>query len=55
MLQLLKQTDDPIVLAGNERHDSMGHSEKYSTYTIFSCTSNQIICFSLIQASLFEN
>lgn len=39
-----------VVLAGDGRHDSMGHSAKYGTYTIFCCTIDLIIH---IQASLF--
>ena len=27
-----------VVLAGDGRHDSMGHSAKYGTYSIFCCT-----------------
>ena len=38
-----------LVLAGDGRHDSMGHSAKYCTYTIFSCTTSMIIHFSLVQ------
>ena len=32
-----------VVLAGDKRHDSMGHSAKYWTYTIFCCTNGLII------------
>ncbi len=39
-----------IVLSGDERHDSMGHSAKYCAYTLF-CHDplNAIFDFSLVQ------
>ena len=40
---------EPVVIAGDGRHDSMGHSAKYCAYTIFCCTSPCIIHFSLVQ------
>ena len=42
---------DAIVLAGDGRHDSMGHSAKYCAYSIFCCDDpiNAIIDFSLVQ------
>ena len=40
-----------VVLAGDGRHDSMGHSAKYGTYTIFYCTVGLIIHIVLVQAS----
>ena len=46
----LKDVKD-LVLAGDGRHDSMGHSAKYCAYTLFSCNDlhNQIVDFSLVQ------
>jgi solute carrier family 8 (sodium/calcium exchanger) len=38
-----------VALAGDGRHDSMGHSAKYGTYTIFCCTIGLIINIVLIQ------
>jgi len=38
-------------LAGDGRHDSMGHSAKYGTYTIFCCTVGLIIHIVLVQVS----
>lgn len=38
-----------VILAGDARHDSMGHSAKYGTYTIFCCNTGQIIYISLVQ------
>lgn len=40
-----------MVLAGDGRHDSMGHSAKYGTYTIFCCTIGLIIHLVVIQAN----
>lgn len=38
-----------VSLAGDARHDSVGHSAKYGTYTIFCCTIGLIINIVLIQ------
>lgn len=38
-----------VVIAGDGRHDSMGHSAKYGTYTIFCCTLGLIIHIILLQ------
>ncbi|KAK2549704.1 hypothetical protein P5673_029832, partial [Acropora cervicornis] len=40
-----------VVLAGDGRHDSMGHSAKYGTYSIFCCTIGYIIHLVLVQAN----
>lgn len=42
--KILKSLDrKDVVLAGDARHDSMGHSAKYGAYTIFCCTIGLII------------
>ena len=38
-----------VVLAGDGRHDSMGHSAKFGTYTILCCTIGLIINIVLVQ------
>ena len=38
-----------VVLSGDGRHDSMGHSAKYGTYTIFCCTDGLILHLVLVQ------
>ena len=38
-----------VILAGDGRHDSMGHCAKYGTYTIFCCTVGLIIHIALVQ------
>ncbi|XP_015776536.1 PREDICTED: uncharacterized protein LOC107354556 [Acropora digitifera] len=40
-----------VVLAGDGRHDSMGHSAKFGTYTIFCCTIGLIVHLVLVQAN----
>ena len=42
-------TGKEVTLAGDGRHDSMGHSAKYDTYTIFCCTVGLIIHIVLVQ------
>ena len=49
MLDHLKSSDDSLVISGDGRHDSMGHSAKYGAYTILCCNVPQIIHFSLVQ------
>ncbi|XP_065059701.1 uncharacterized protein LOC135687139 [Rhopilema esculentum] len=38
LLRALKDESNPAVLAGDARHDSMGHSAKYGTYLVYSCS-----------------
>ena len=52
LLDRLKNQE--VVLAGDGRHDSMGHSAKYGTYTIFCCTINLIIHIVLVQVCYFS-
>ena len=40
-----------LVLAGDGRHDSMGHCAKYCAHTIFSCTTSIIVHFSPVQVN----
>jgi hypothetical protein len=47
MKEAIEKND--VVVAGDGRHDSMGHSAKYCAYTLFNCTSPNIIHFSLVQ------
>lgn len=39
------------VWSGDERFDSMGHSAKYGTYTMFSCDLMKIVHFDILQVS----
>ena len=52
MLDQLK--DKEVVMAGDGRHDSMGHSAKYGTYTIFCCTIGLILHIVLVQVFGFS-
>ena len=49
LLEKVKAIQGGIVLAGDGRHDSMGHSAKFGAYTMFRCTLPMIIHFALIQ------
>ncbi|CAB4026779.1 PREDICTED: uncharacterized protein LOC107331715 isoform X3 [Paramuricea clavata] len=49
LMEKAKQVKDGVVIAGDGRHDSMGHSAKFCAYTIFCCTFAQIIHFNLVQ------
>ena len=53
LLKKLKSLRTSITIAGDGRHDSMGHSAKFGAYTIFCCTVPMIIHFSLVQVRLF--
>ena len=43
-----------VTLAGDGRHDIMGHSAKYGTYTIFCCTVGLIIHIVLVKVGRCE-
>ena len=49
LVDKLKQNKEPLVMAGDGRHDSMGHRAKYCAYTIFCCTSPCILHFNIVQ------
>jgi len=49
MLNMVKSIGGGIVMAGDCRHGSMGHSAKYGAYTMFCCTLPMIIHFALVQ------
>ncbi|XP_068712164.1 uncharacterized protein [Montipora foliosa] len=49
MLSRLKDLSGGVTIAGDGRHDSMGHSAKFRAYTIFCCTIPMIIHFALVQ------
>jgi hypothetical protein len=51
LLQKAKDIKDGVVVSGDGRHDSMGHSAKFCAYTIFCCSLAQIIHFDLVQVS----
>lgn len=51
-MEKAKQIRDGVVLAGDGRHDSMGHSAKYCAYTMFCCTLGLIVHFSLVQVEI---
>ena len=50
LLEQLKNKE--VVLAGDGRHDSMGHSAKYGTYTMFCCTIGLIIHIVLVKVCM---
>ena len=52
MKQEMISAKTPLIVAGDGRHDSMGHSAKYCAYTTFCCTIPKIIHFSLVQVQL---
>ena len=44
-----------VIVAGDGRHDSMGHSAKFCAYTIFCCNVPMIIHFNIVQVLLITN
>ena len=54
MIEKVKAPENPLIIAGDGRHDSMGHSAKYCAYTTLCCTIPQIIHFSLVQVQLMH-
>ena len=55
MIEKVKASENPLIIAGDGRHDSMGHSAKYCAYTTLCCTVPQIIHFSLVQVQLMHS
>ena len=49
LLKSLKEKGNPLVLAGDGRSDSPGHSAKYGSYSILELTCNKIVDFKLVQ------
>ncbi|KAK3747395.1 hypothetical protein QZH41_012090, partial [Actinostola sp. cb2023] len=54
MIEEIKESEESVVVAGDCRHDSMGHCAKYGTYTMFCCSKPQIIHFELVQVRKCE-
>jgi hypothetical protein len=54
MLQKVKALKDGVVIGGDGRHDSMGHSAKYCAYTILYGTIPMIIHFDIVQVFRFR-
>lgn len=52
LLDQLKNKE--VVMAGDGRHDSMGHSAKYGTYTIFCCTIGLTLHIVFVQVFQFS-
>jgi hypothetical protein len=51
LIETARNIKGGVVLAGDGRHDSMGHSAKFCAYTMFCCTLGKIIHFDLVQVS----
>lgn len=49
MFDCLKLTGEKLVMSGDGRHDSMGHSAKFGAYTLFCNNLLKIIHFTLVQ------
>lgn len=47
----IKLSNSKIVISGDGRHDSMGHSAKYGAYSIFCNTHPAVIHFEMVQVS----
>ena len=46
---MFKQQGKPLILAGDGRADSPGHSAKYGSYTVIELTCNKVVDFKLVQ------
>ena len=49
---MFKQQGKPLILAGDGRADSPGHSAKYGSYTVIDLTCNKVVDFKLVQVGL---
>jgi hypothetical protein len=45
---------DGVVMSGDGRHDSMGHSAKFCAYTMLCSTLGKIIHFNLVQVKSLD-
>ena len=52
LIDFMKECDHRLVLSGDGRADSPGHSAKYGSYTMLELSCNKVIHFSLVQVSL---
>ena len=50
-MEKLRANGAALKVAGDGRHDSMGHSAKYCGYSIYSCADSVVIHFELVQVS----
>ena len=48
LLEKAKSIKDGVVVSGDGRHDSMGHTAKFYAYTMLCSTLGKIIHFSLV-------
>ena len=53
ILTTLKDKGSSLVLGGDGRSDSPGHSAKYGSYSVLELTCNKIVDFKLVQVSIF--
>ena len=51
----LKDRGEPVILAGDGRCDSPGHSAKYGTYTMLDVKSNKIVDFKVVSVCEVKN
>ena len=49
LIQLMKSQNHSLVLSGDGRADSPGHSAKYGSYTLIELSCSKVIDFSLVQ------
>ena len=53
LLMSLKKKGKPLVLAGDGRSDSPGHSAKYGSYSVLELNCNKIVDFKLVQVHVY--
>ena len=49
LLALCRASGNPLIIGGDGRADSPGHSAKYGSYRIIDLTSNKVIHLELVQ------
>ncbi len=50
-LQGIAEANQEVILTGDGRADSPGHSAKYGSYTVIELNVNKVIDFQLVQVS----
>ena len=55
MIASIREKGEPVMLAGDGRADSPGHSAKYGTYTMMNVDTDKIADFEVVQVMDVKN
>ena len=49
LLRVLRQDEEPLVIAGDARSDSPGHSAEFGSYTLMEQRLSKVVDFQVVQ------